>query len=166
MTILLIDGRSGSGKTELARAIIGLRPDAQLVRLDDLYPGWRGLEAGSRYVHEVLLATGRWQRWDWTLASREEWHELDPDRSLVVEGCGAVSRVSRAHADYAVWVSYPIEGRRRRALAREPDFEPHWLEWAEQEDAFIARERPELLADEVLDGENVTAQAERLAKLL
>ena len=46
--VLLIDGRSGSGKTELARAVVAGVPEAQLVRLDDLYPGWGGLEEGSR----------------------------------------------------------------------------------------------------------------------
>ena len=85
MTILLIDGRSGSGKTELARAIVALRPEVQLVRLDDLYPGWGGLEAGSRYVREVLLATGRWQRWDWSRSERAEWHEVDLSGHLVIE---------------------------------------------------------------------------------
>ena len=37
--ILLIDGRSGSGKSELATAIAAAT-GSQVVRLDDLYPGW------------------------------------------------------------------------------------------------------------------------------
>ncbi len=44
---ILIDGRSGSGKTELARAIVDDWPGAQLVRLDEVYPGWHGLAAAS-----------------------------------------------------------------------------------------------------------------------
>ena len=52
--VVLIDGRSGAGKTTLARELAPLL-GAQLVSLDDLYPGWGGLEAGSAAVHETVL---------------------------------------------------------------------------------------------------------------
>src|SRR5690606_29833513 len=48
--VVLIDGRSGSGKTTLATALAARLPGTQLVRLDDFYPGWDGLEAGSAHV--------------------------------------------------------------------------------------------------------------------
>ena len=50
--VVLLDGRSGSGKTVLAESLAP-RLDAQLVSLDELYPGWEGLEAGSAGVHEI-----------------------------------------------------------------------------------------------------------------
>ncbi|MEO8095730.1 MAG: hypothetical protein ABI632_12485, partial [Pseudolysinimonas sp.] len=40
--VVLIDGRSGAGKTTLARELAPL-VGAQLVSLDDVYPGWDGL---------------------------------------------------------------------------------------------------------------------------
>jgi len=157
--ILLIDGRSGSGKTELAKLL-----DAPLLRMDDLYPGWGGLATASAQL-PLVLRTRRWQRWDWATSSLAEWNELG-DGDLVVEGCGALSRASRALADLGVWVEHPAASRKQRALRREPSFEAHWHDWAAQEDAHIAAENPRALADIVVDGSDVTvAVAELRAKL-
>jgi uridine kinase len=162
--VLLIDGRSGSGKTELARAVVAGVPAAQLVRLDDLYPGWGGLEEGSRAVHDDILASDapRWRRWDWELGRHAEWHEVDPDRPLVVEGCGALSHDNRRLATFGIWVALDAATRKRRALERDGSaFEPHWDEWAAQEDAFLTRENPAALADVVIDGHDVTVDLAR-----
>lgn len=167
--MLLIDGRSGSGKTELARGIVAGVPHAQLVRLDDLYPGWGGLEAGSRIAHDEILAsaTPRWRRWDWITGRHAEWHELDPDRPLVIEGCGALSRDNRALATFGIWVALDAETRKRRALDRDGDsYAPHWDEWAAQENAFLTRENPAAHADAVVDGADVTVGLARWRALL
>lgn len=150
----LIDGRSGSGKTELA-ALLARRQGAQLVRLDDLYPGWHGLDAGSAAVPGIL-STGRWQRWDWATGLPAEWHELT-DAPLIVEGVGALSRASKPLAEHALWVELDGATRKRRALARDEYYAEHWDEWAAQEEAFIAREDPRGLADLVVDGRDVEA---------
>ena len=155
--ILLIDGRSGSGKSELATAIAA-GTAAQLVRLDDLYPGWGGLAEGSVQVPFVITER-RWRRYNWPTSRYEEWHELGPD--LIIEGCGAISAASRALADFAIWVEHPTANRRRRAIEREPDFAEHWEEWAAQEDAFIGAEHPERLADAIVDGADVTSELSR-----
>ncbi len=153
---ILIDGRSGSGKTELARAIAADWPEAQLVRMDDLYPGWDGLAAGSALVPE-LLTTGRYRAWDWATGAPGEERRLDLDRPIIVEGVGALSRASRPLADLAVWVRYPAPLRKQRALARDGgDFAPHWCHWAVQEKAFMRAEQPRELADVVVDGADVT----------
>lgn len=156
--MVLIDGRSGSGKTELARAMVLEKPALQLVRMDDLYAGWDGLEAGSRHVHDYLLAASarRWQRWDWAAGEPAEWHVLDPSRPVLIEGCGALSRENRALAAYAIWVELDEPTRKARALARDGElYAPHWDDWAAQEEAFIARENPRALADIVVDGREI-----------
>jgi uridine kinase len=157
-TITLIDGRSGSGKTDLARRMVETMPATTLVRLDDIYPGWDGLEAGSRHVHDHVLeplAAGqpaRWQRWDWESGAPAEWHDVDPARPLIVEGCGSLSRANRALADLGIWVELDAPTRKLRALARDGEaYVPHWDRWAAQEEAFIAREHPRDLADRVLE---------------
>ena len=150
--VVLIDGRSGSGKTVLGESLAP-RLDAQLVSLDDLYPGWEGLEAGSDAVHETVLRARDpgWARWDWASARPAEWHPVDPDRAIVIEGCGALSRANRALATFGIWLELDAEERRRRALERDGElFAPHWDEWAAQEVAFAAREHPIELADLVL----------------
>ena len=158
--ILLVDGRSGSGKTEFATALRELT-GAQLVRMDSLYPGWGGLEAGSRAVTS-LLGDGRWHEWDWGRSEYAGWHEVDLSKPLIVEGCGALSRANRALADRAVWVSLDDATRRRRALDRDGDvYAPHWDRWAAQEWDFIVRELPISLADEVIDGRDAVGAATR-----
>jgi uridine kinase len=163
---LLIDGRSGSGKSQLATEIAAAVPAVQVVRLDDIYPGWDGLEAGSAHVHEFVIPVHRWRRWDWGSDAPAQWNELDPTRPLVIEGCGALSRANRALADFALWVDFDAHQRKERALAREPVFAEHWDAWAAQEQAFIDREHPRDLADAVVDGANVSDQVERWIALL
>lgn len=154
---ILIDGRSGSGKTELAQSIVDAWPGAQLVRLDDIYPGWDGLAAASAAVPGILLEQ-RWQAWDWAAGLPGSWHSLDPARPLVIEGVGALSRASRPLVDAALWVELDAETRKRRALDRDGDaYAPFWDRWAAQEDAFIAGEHPQLLADAIIDGSSATA---------
>lgn len=153
--IVLIDGRSGSGKTDLARSIVQQKPELQLVRMDDIYPGWQGLEAASRHVHDFVITASvrRWQRWDWTDGKPAEWHVLDQSRPILIEGCGALSRANRALAAYAVWVELDEETRRARVQERDGDaWADHWDEWAAQEAAFIDSENPEGLADIVISG--------------
>ena len=127
---------------------------AQLVSLDDLYPGWDGLEAGSAAVHETVLrdVDPGWRRWDWATERPAEWHPVDPAAPIVIEGCGAMSRANRALATFGIWVDVPAAERRRRALEREPEFAPHWKEWAAQEREFAAREHPRALADVTVPG--------------
>jgi uridine kinase len=159
---ILIDGRSGSGKTELATALVAGWPGAQLVRLDDMYPGWDGLDAASAMVYTTLLPELRWQRWDWSAGQPAEWHTLDGDRPIVVEGCGALTARSRTLATLALWVELDTPTRKRRALARDGDvYTGEWDRWAAQEERFLARENPPALADAVVDGHDVTHNLEQ-----
>lgn len=152
--VVLIDGRSGAGKSELATVLSGAL-DAQLVRLDELYPGWEGLEAGSAAVHETVLRPREpgWTGWDWTSARAAGWHPLDSERPVIVEGCGALSRANRALAIFGIWLEVDAVERHRRVTARDGGrFDAYWDSWAAQEDAFIAREHPRQLADVVRPG--------------
>src|SRR4051794_34095510 len=72
--VILIDGPSGAGKSSLADRLLAAWPAEgrpRLVRMDDLYPGWDGLDAGSAALGRDLLeplrtsGTGSWERWDW-----------------------------------------------------------------------------------------------------
>ncbi|WP_179872244.1 ATP-binding protein [Microcella indica] len=157
--LTLVDGRSGSGKTtfatELARST-----GAQLLRLDDVYPGWDGLEAAEAHVlHHVLRAIAegrppRWRSWNWPDSRPGTWHDLDPRRPLVIEGCGAISPAARALADYALWIELPDDAeRRRRAIARDGEaFARNWQRWARQEDWHAHLHDPRGTADEHVPG--------------
>ncbi len=147
--VLLIDGRSGAGKTVLAREL-ARRTGATLVSLDDVYPGWDGLEAGADAVPGIIR-DGGWQRWDWAADAPGEHARIARDGSLIVEGCGAISRASRPLAHHAWWIDRDPAERRERALGRDGDsYAPHWERWAAQEETFARREGSPALADLIL----------------
>lgn len=154
---VLIDGRSGSGKSTLAHHLQLTWRGSLVVRLDDIYPGWDGLDWAVDHVCTALLEprsagrVGRWRSWDWATGTPVRWHAVPPQRRLIVEGVGALTAASRAHADLGIWVDTSDDTRKRRALARDGDsYGPHWDRWAAQEDDFIARHRPRLFADWVV----------------
>jgi energy-coupling factor transporter ATP-binding protein EcfA2 len=166
VTIVLIDGRSGSGKTELAKMFARQQPEFQVVHLDDLYPGWDGLEAGSAQVPR-LLVEGSWRAWDWKRNRAGGQHWIDLSRPLLVEGTGALSRASVALADLAIWVQLDDTQRKHRALSRDGEtYAPHWDRWAAQEQRFITRENPRDSAHLVVDGTNGDSALRRVTQML
>lgn len=159
---VIIDGRSGGGKTTIARRLADEWPRAgerpQLVALDSFYPGWDGLEEATHLTREWLLIPraagieGRWRRYDWGVLSFAEEHIVALDRPLIIEGSGALTRAARKLADLGVWIDAPEESRRRRAIARDGDtYAPHWDRWAAQEAAHIAAHEPRAVADLAFD---------------
>ncbi|MBT1681347.1 ATP-binding protein [Curtobacterium aurantiacum] len=149
--VVLIDGRSGTGKTTLG-AHVAEQLGAQLVHLDDLYPGWDGLRAAAgAVVTDVLGARSGYRRWDWVADAPADWASVDPDLPIVVEGCGALSRASAPLASLRVWLEADDTVRWDRAIGRDGEvFAREWDRWAAQEQAFIAAEDPAALADVVL----------------
>ena len=104
-SVVLLDGRSGSGKTSWAAELLarfratGRSP--QLLQVEDLYPGWDGLAAGSAAVARVL-AEGEYRRYDWIAGAFAETRPIDHRRPLVIEGCGAITAENlRAAEDWA-----------------------------------------------------------------
>lgn len=150
--VILIDGPSGAGKSTLADRLLASWPtDAapQLVRLDDVYPGWGGLVAGAEQLRSGLLAAraagkpAGWRRWDWADLAPAEWHAVDAERPVVIEGCGAFIGDSAQLADITVWVSADDTVRKDRALARDGGgFDAHWDEWQRQWAEYEEREKP------------------------
>lgn len=159
--VILIDGRSGAGKSSLAHRLVARWPMAgrvQLVALDSLYPGWDGLDAGVEAARDLILRPhargliGVWQRWDWEAAAHAEAHAVDPSLPLILEGAGLLTSVNSRLADVRVWLESPPQSRRRRALDRDGEtYEPHWERWARQEDVHLERDAPYQLASHVFD---------------
>lgn len=155
--VVLIDGRSGAGKTSFAAALIEAWPlpgGVQLVALDSLYPGWDGLAEGRERAHDQVLLPhargqiGLWQRYDWQLGQYGETESVDPALALVVEGSGILTPTTARLADVRVWLEAPAAARKERALARDGDgYRSQWDRWAAQEDAHIAAHFPARCAD-------------------
>lgn len=155
--VVLIDGRSGAGKSSLAQALIEVWPlpgRVQLVALDSLYPGWDGLAEGrDRALEQVLVPhaqgqIGLWQRYDWQLGEYGETEAVDPSLALIVEGSGLLTPITARLGDVRVWLEAPAPQRKARALARDGDsYRPHWERWATQEDVHMAEHFPARCAD-------------------
>lgn len=164
--VVLIDGRSGSGKTTQTLQLINeifsrtqLKP--QLVHMDDLYPGWEGLSAGARMlVSDILepLSKGReaqYQKWNWATGKRGDesepgngWRTVAPQTPLIVEGCGSASQASRSLADYAIWIGASLEDRLSRLSSRDSErFSAFQELWRVQENDFYALEDTLTLCD-------------------
>lgn len=154
--VVLIDGRSGAGKTSLARLLVArwpMRGRVQLVALDQLYPGWDGLADGVETARaSILVPHGRgligvWERWDWDASAHAEAHAVDPSLPLIVEGSGLLTPATERLGDVRVWLESPLTSRRRRALLRDGEtYRPHWERWAEQEERHLVRDDPRLHA--------------------
>ncbi|UOQ58018.1 hypothetical protein MUN78_04025 [Leucobacter allii] len=99
--VVILDGRSGSGKTSLAARIAErFRADgrpAAVLHVEDLYPGWDGLALGSRAVSEALT-TGVYRRYDWEARAFAERVPVPAGVPLIIEGCGALTAANLAAA--------------------------------------------------------------------
>jgi predicted kinase len=154
--VVLIDGPSGAGKSTLADAVIERwpGPPPTLVRLDDVYRGWTGLERAGTDLARTLLAPNRrgavggWRRWDWARDAPGPLERVRPGRNgLLIEGCGAFTAGARVVDAVHVWVDASDATRKRRALRRDRGaYDPYWDLWERQWRHHVRRTSPERLA--------------------
>ncbi|WP_426721399.1 hypothetical protein [Corynebacterium auriscanis] len=146
---VLIDGRSGAGKTCIAQRLKGL-VKAQLVHLDDAYPGWAGLASASKAVSTTILSNQKsqagYQKWDWFNSAYGPWQPVDPHANLIVEGAGALTpetveaaRQRSGERVLTVVLEAPEKTRRIRVRNRDGNPEAWWQMWAAQENEHFAR---------------------------
>ncbi len=155
--LVCVDGPSGSGKTVLAGRIAAALDRAPVVHMDDLYPGWDGLERAVPLLHDEIVAPlaagrpARHRRYDWDREAYTGVRDLGTPPVLVVEGVGAGARVIAPFAVLLVWVEAPPAERYRRAMERDGDaYRPHWERWARQEEAHFTAEGTRARADAVV----------------
>ncbi len=156
--VVAVDGPSGAGKSLVAQRLSAALGGAPVVRLDDIYPGWDGLDAGvDRLVDGVLSAVARGRparlrRYDWVTGLDGEEYDVPAAPIVVIEGCGAGARSCRPFLSALLWVEASEPVRFARAIARDGEgYRPHWRQWAEQELAHFAREGTPAVADVRLD---------------
>lgn len=155
--IVAIDGRSGAGKTTLAALVERELPDATVVHLEPMYPGWDGLAVTPALLAAQVLTPLRrgepaaYRRFDWQTGQFAQICHVPPARYVIVEGVGSSVGIAAPYADVRVWVEAPTSERRRRGLARDGDsYAPHWDRWAAQEDAVFSADDTSSRADLVI----------------
>lgn len=156
-SIVAIEGRPGAGKTTFGAAL-ARELGATHVDLEEAYPGWSGLEEGSRLALEELIVpaaageTAVLPQWDWVASRPAEPLVVEPSDYLVISGTGSGPQAARPCLSLLVWMELdPAEGR-RRALERDgAAFAPHWEQWSEQVEAHLEREHTRERADAVVD---------------
>ena len=150
---ILIDGPSGAGKTWVANYLAKRwRADRSLVvlRMDDIYPGWDGLESATTFIDEVVAPARalnlpiRWQRYDWATERCAEWNDIAADADLIIEGCGCLTETSAQSADLSLWIDADDSRRKMIALGRGgEDFDQHWDQWDRQFQRFLKIHTPQ-----------------------
>ena len=161
--LVLVDGRSGSGKSTFAERLARLL-DGAVVHSDDI--AWR-----HDPIHwEDVLVDGviaPWRRGEavyfrppgWVVQGRPGAVEVPPRPVLIVEGVGAGRSELAAHAQLVVWVQSDRDEARRRGLRRDVELgrtpkeaEAFWDEWMRTEEPFLAEDRPWSRASLVVNG--------------
>ena len=156
--VVAIDGPSGAGKTDFAAVLTERLPMAQTLHMDDLYPGWNGLERAVADLYDQILAPlargerAAYRQWDWALERYAEWQVLPATNLLLVEGVGSGAGAGAALESVLVWLEADRDVRFRRGMERDGDlYRPHWRRWAALEDALFAgdgtRDRADLIID-------------------
>lgn len=168
---MAIDGRSGAGKTTLARRLQAALPAATLVSTDDL--AWH--EPMFAWAH--LAATGvlepfrsghavqyRPPAWD-SSARPGHIHVAQTSPVLLLEGVGAAQRALADLIDVAVWIQSDYEAAERLGILRdiasgvngdEAESIAFWHAWMAKEVPFVNRERPWERADAIVAGASTT----------
>ena len=144
--VVAVDGPSGAGKTDLSEAL-ARATRGHLLQLEDVYPGWHGLERTPPMIAAALesIAVGEMgsvQRWDWVEDRPGSELPVPPAPLLILDGVGSGAAVIRPYLSVLVWVEAPADVRKRRALARDGEtYAPFWEVWAEQEwGHFVAQQ--------------------------
>lgn len=156
--VVAIDGPSGAGKTAFAAALAERIPGALILHMDDLYPGWDGLDQAVADLHDQILAPiargeqATYRRWDWEHDRYAGWHSLPATPLLLVEGVGSGAGPNADLESVLIWLEADRDVRFRRSIERDSEaYLPHWRRWAEQEEALFLADATRSRADLIVD---------------
>jgi len=171
--LVAIDGHSAAGKSTLAAAITESIPSVLVIHTDDFYRpmtiterealdgkgGYESYYDWQRLKQQVLepLSRGkatRYQKYDWqTNRLNEEWHEVESEGIIVVEGCYSMRPELRDCFDVMLFVESSAKERWQRQLARDDSPEEWFNRWDAAERYYMKTYSPKESADIVVAGE-------------
>ncbi len=156
--VVAIDGPSSAGKTCFVAALAQRIPSAYVLHMDDMYPGWDGLQQAVADLHDQILAPlargeqAAYRRWDWEHKRYAGWQSLPATRLLLVDGVGSGAGRNADLESVLIWLEADRDVRFRRGIERDGEsYLRHWERWAAHEEAlFLAdatRDRADLIMD-------------------
>ena len=170
--LVAIDGCGGSGKSTLAEHIVSKYVGGQIIHMDDFYkPSNERLqleiskkEPGADYdvirLKQDIISPiingieARFQRYDWDLDKLAEWHTVEPNGLIIVEGVYSISDQLHNKYDIKIYVECNRELRLKRGLVRDGenalDF---WEHWMTEEDKYLQEQKPRDRSDFIISGE-------------
>jgi len=161
--LILVDGRSGGGKSTFAERVARLL-DGAVAHSDDIAWHHDPIDWADLLVDGVIAP---WRRGEavsfrppgWVSKGRRGAVEVPPRPLLVVEGVGAGRAGLAAWAELVVWVQSDRDGARRRGLTRDVELgrspeeaAAFWDQWMHAEEPFLAADRPWSRASLVVNG--------------
>lgn len=152
--LVLVDGRSGGGKTTFATTLAE-RLGAQVVHTDDVAWNHAMLDWDELLVAGVLTPWLAGERVDfrppaWERHDRDGSIVVEPGGSLVVEGVGAGRASLAPYADLVVWVQSDRALARTRGIERDASYGTRtydeavafWDRWMREEEPHLAADQP------------------------
>jgi uridine kinase len=156
--LVAVDGCGGAGKSTFAAGLAAALGGCPIVHTDDFASWDEPLQWWPRMLTEALqpLARGeraRFRRYDWDAQRIGDELLVEPEAVVLVEGVSSSRSEFAELLAFRIWVETPRPVRLQRGVARDgPGFLAQWEVWMAAEDAYVARDRPDVRADVVVDG--------------
>ncbi|MCX6442847.1 MAG: hypothetical protein NTW43_01535 [Actinobacteria bacterium] len=151
MTLLVIDGPAGAGKTTFAaklEAELSLNATVHVIHMDDLYNGWDN--ALSNALSEILdrISTAHLagrefviKKFDWHTMAFDSEEKVTPTDYLIIEGVGAAQQIVRETGATTYWLDIEPEIGLQRVLDRDGvHIEAQMRQWQVDQDKHFARD--------------------------
>lgn len=163
--LILVDGRSGSGKSTFARRLASLL-EGQVVHTDDIAWNYDIIDWDGALMQGVIepWRAGQdvsYKPLGWIRMGRDGAVEAAASPILVVEGVGAGRKSLAELADLVVWVQSDNEQARTRGIERDMqegerservEAERFWDEWMSTETPYLNEERSWEHAQLIING--------------
>lgn len=170
--LVAIDGFGGAGKSTLAEHIVSTYGSSQIIHMDDFYkPSNKRLqleiskkESGSDYdikrlSDDIIIPIingmeAKYQRYDWNMDKLAEWHTVEPNGLIIVEGVYSISNQLYNKYDIKIFVECNRELRLKRGLERDGESAlDFWEQWMIGEEKYFQEQKPRDRADFTISGE-------------
>jgi len=168
--IIAVDGHGGAGKTTFAKRLAAELGGAPILQTDDFASWENPLNWWPDLLEKALkpLAAGKPAHFTPTNWGGPEKEPLviQPVDFIILEGVSASRETFRPYLTYSIWIDAPRDVRLSRGLARDLEvrvsqgLEPNddearanWERWMAEEDDYIAREKPQEHADQIIPGD-------------